>query len=61
MRDLNTEELKQVFGGCYCECPPEETQKGNNGWGNGGDDPAPGNSTQNDNSQTQSKIDDEER
>lgn len=53
MRNLSDEELQQVFGGtqdCY--------DKGNNGWGNGGDDPPPGNSTQTENSQQESKIDD---
>ena len=53
MRDLNTSELKFVSGagGCYtpppppppCGCPPARA-KGNNGFGNGGGDPAPGNS-----------------
>lgn len=65
MRELNTEELKQVVGGgyeCGCYCPPpEEKRKGNNGWGNGGDDPPPGNSTQTANSQQASKILDRDR
>lgn len=56
MRNLTNDELQKVFGGEY-DC----TEKGNNGWGNGGDDPPPGNSTENDNSQTQSKIDDVDR
>ena len=30
--------------GCGCDCGSKEKQKGNNGFGNGGDDPAPGNS-----------------
>ena len=54
MRDLITSELKFVsggHGGCYTPpppCPPNpcppSRRKGNNGFGNGGNDPAPGNS-----------------
>jgi hypothetical protein len=55
MRDLHPSELQAVSGagGCYtpppppcCDCSPSKPkkQKGNNGWGNGGNDPAPGNS-----------------
>lgn len=52
MRNLNTEELKQVVGGCGecgCEYPPPapEKVKNNNGFGNGPDitgTGAPGNS-----------------
>lgn len=50
MRTLHSEELSRVHGGTDCTtpcttlCPPPETQKGNNGFGNGGNDPAPGNS-----------------
>jgi hypothetical protein len=53
MRDLHPSELEAVSGGCCppppcCECEPTTSkpkkQKGNNGWGNGGNDPAPGNS-----------------
>lgn len=29
---------------CGCECGSKEKQKGNNGFGNGGDDPCPGGS-----------------
>jgi hypothetical protein len=53
MRDLNLNELQFVTGagnspsrpsGCGCSpCPPTR-QKGNNGFGNDGNDPAPGNS-----------------
>jgi len=47
MRELTTEELKQIHGGC-CECGrPEEPErvKNNNGFGNGPESgPAPGNS-----------------
>jgi hypothetical protein len=53
MRTLLSSELKFVSGGhsgCYtppppppCGCPAPRA-KGNNGFGNGGDDPAPGNS-----------------
>jgi hypothetical protein len=53
MRDLHTSELSFVsggHGGCYtppppppCGCPAPRA-KGNNGFGNGGGDPAPGNS-----------------
>lgn len=42
MRELNSEELKQVSGaGKPC-------QKGNNGFGNGGHDGVPGNSNKQD-------------
>ncbi len=49
MRLLHSSELAHVSGGttsCYCYCPPSRTKKakGNNGFGNGGNDPAPGNS-----------------
>ena len=47
MRDLNELELSYVSGAgaCCSPCPPSSTkQKGNNGFGNGGNDPAPGNS-----------------
>ena len=52
MRDLHQSELQAVSGGCCytpppcCDCDPpkQKKQKGNNGWGNGGNDPAPGNS-----------------
>lgn len=54
MRNLDSEELKQVYGGG----DTDTCEKGNNGWGNGGDDPPPGNSTVTENSQQQSKIDD---
>lgn len=54
MRDLFENELQFVSGaghsptppsgrGCS-PCPPSKKQKGNNGFGNGGNDPAPGNS-----------------
>lgn len=44
MRNLNSDEVKQVCGGGDYYCPPEEDQKGNNGWGNGGLDGVPGSS-----------------
>lgn len=46
MRDLDTAELGFVSGAGDSPCPPSKTKKtkGNNGFGNGGDDPAPGNS-----------------
>ncbi len=46
MRDLNELELTYVSGaGPACSpCPPSAKQKGNNGFGNGGNDPAPGGS-----------------
>lgn len=50
MRDLHEFELNAVSGGCCppppcCSCPePSRKRKGNNGYGNGGNDPAPGNS-----------------
>lgn len=51
MRDLLDFELESVSGAgnspappCGCYCPPATKQKGNNGYGNGGNDPAPGNS-----------------
>jgi hypothetical protein len=40
MRVLGLGELELVYGGgdeCDCSCPPEEPEKGNNGWGNGAD------------------------
>lgn len=45
MRELKPEELSQVSGagydcGCYCD-PKKKKQKGNNGFGNGGDDGSP--------------------
>lgn len=46
MRELSKVELASVFGGCgdgSCDPPPEESTKGNNGWGNG-EDSAPGGS-----------------
>ena len=33
-----------MTGTCGCDCGSKEKEKGNNGFGNGGDDPAPGNS-----------------
>ncbi len=48
MRDLHEFELKHVSGAGCSPCPPSpckpRKQKGNNGFGNGGNDPAPGNS-----------------
>jgi len=42
MRNLNATEIDMVYGGGdYCP-PPEENQKGNNGWGNGADPTNPG-------------------
>ncbi len=44
MRDLFEMELVHVSGAGSSPCPPSAKQKGNNGFGNGGDDPAPGRS-----------------
>lgn len=47
MRDLLDFELAHVTGAGESPCPPSGTDKkpkGNNGFGNGGGDPAPGNS-----------------
>ena len=46
MRLLNQDELVHVTGagGCGCRKPPKCKRKGNNGYGNGGDDGVPGNS-----------------
>ena len=59
MRQLNSLELTQVSGagGSYCKpqsyqansCPPHgKREKGNNGFGNGGNDGVPGNSGKSD-------------
>lgn len=60
MRTLNDEELKQVCGGWDCECDCE-TQKGNNGYGNGGEDGVPGRSADNDSPNADEKAADEVR
>lgn len=52
MRELSTHELSHVSGAgsscydpCYDPCAPRNNRrKGNNGYGNGGDDGVPGNS-----------------
>ena len=45
MRDLETTELGFVYGAGRSPCPPSpKKEKGNNGFGNGGYEPAPGNS-----------------
>ena len=53
MRDLDFNELIFVSGAGHSPCPPSgggsspqppSRTKGNNGFGNGGNDPAPGNS-----------------
>lgn len=44
MRDLYELELTHVSGAGASPCPPSGKQKGNNGFGNGGNDPAPGRS-----------------
>ena len=55
MRDLETTELNFVYGAGCSPCPPApKKQKGNNGFGNGGGEPAPGNSG----STGQDKLDD---
>lgn len=42
-------------GGCTVDCdPPDEKVKGNNGWGNG-DQPAPGNSKENNNAENNNR------
>jgi hypothetical protein len=38
MRSLSANELTRVAGGSGCHCPEPGDSKGNNGWGNGGDD-----------------------
>ncbi|WP_157973250.1 hypothetical protein [Blastomonas sp. UPD001] len=47
MRDLVDFEVANVSGASASPCPPagkDKKPKGNNGFGNGGGDPAPGNS-----------------
>lgn len=54
MRELNLDELRHVSGGCDdpiledgqepVSCDPTKRRKGNNGFGNGGDDGVPGRS-----------------
>ena len=52
MRELSIHELSHVSGGssscydpCHDPCPPSKRRrKGNNGFGNGGNDGVPGNS-----------------
>ena len=51
MRELYEFELGHVSGAgsspcppSPCDCPPAKRRKGNNGFGNGGDDGVPGNS-----------------
>ena len=46
MRNLLETELSFVSGAGHSPCAPKQRKKpkGNNGFGNGGDDPAPGNS-----------------
>jgi hypothetical protein len=60
--------LAQVTGGCCpppppccCEPPKHEKQKGNNGFGHGGDDPAPGNSGHNGSPNANQKLEDRVR
>jgi hypothetical protein len=53
MRELKKQELVQVSGAGDCCCPAPEPhkpgkQKGNNGFGNGGQDGVPGNSNKQD-------------
>lgn len=49
MRELKTEELKQVSGaGNKCAPAPTCKEKGNNGFGNGGHDGVPGHSNKQD-------------
>lgn len=43
MRNLTMTETKYVSGAGHCCCKPKKA-KGNNGFGNGGNDPAPGKS-----------------
>ena len=45
--DIERLEARIAPGGvttCGCDCGSKDHDKGNNGFGNGGDDPAPGNS-----------------
>jgi len=44
MRDLYQFELKHVSGAGSSPAPPKCKEKGNNGYGNGGDDGVPGRS-----------------
>ena len=39
---MSSAQLDQVVAGTDCGCPPPETDKGNNGWGNGADPSNPG-------------------
>jgi hypothetical protein len=53
-----------VIGGggcCTYTCEPPKKAKGNNGFGNGGDDPAPGNSGTNGSPNAAQKLADEVR
>ena len=69
MRNLHDFELEFVSGaGCSpCAptpptCPPTTTKrKGNNGFGNGGNDPAPGNSGRNGSPNAAQKLADQVR
>jgi hypothetical protein len=46
---------------CTCDDEPKKKAKGNNGFGNGGDDPAPGNSGTNGNRNAAQKLADQVR
>ncbi len=71
MRDLFQNELQFVSGACHSPCPPSgrgssptppsKKQKGNNGFGNGGNDPAPGNSGMNNSPNAAQKLQDSDR
>ena len=72
MRDLELNELQFVSGanrspapptaGSHCSpCPPTMSRKGNNGFGNGGNDPAPGNSGTNSSPSASQKQEDRVR
>ena len=71
MRDLFQNELQFVSGaGCAptppsgrgCSpCPPSKKQKGNNGFGNSGNDPATGNSGTNNSPSAGQKLEDRVR
>jgi hypothetical protein len=76
MRELTFDELLHVSGGTVVcppepcepyppcepkpECPPAKT-KGNNGWGNGGDDGTNGGSSKGNTAQADSKAADDDR
>ena len=61
MRYISSDELKLVYGGGERDCHPPKKRRGNNGFGNGGDDGVPGNSGSNSSPNADEKADDEVR